>query len=189
MQLEIKSWQPEAPAHAAVNEGQARAGMRVLCFAPRLCWPLDTGAKLRNYHLARVLAQSASVTLLAFTDQPQSVGDLGALFARVITVPRESGYTFAKIVRGSFGPTPLPVLNYTTDEMKRTLTRVLEESDFDLVQIESIHLAEYLPIIRAARSRPAVICDWHNVESELMERYSERESNLLRRAYAKQTVR
>ena len=40
--------------------------MRVLHFAPRVCWPLDTGAKLRNYHLARVLAQRAQVTLLAF---------------------------------------------------------------------------------------------------------------------------
>lgn len=189
MQLEIKSWNTEALPQAQINELEPSAGMRVLCFAPRICWPLDTGAKLRNYHLARVLAHRASVTLLAFADELPNLDELEAFCTRVITVRRESGYTFSKIVRGSIGRTPLPVLNYTTEEMKRTLTRVLEESDFDLVQIESIHLAEYLPIIRAARSRPRVICDWHNVESELMERYSEREANLLRRAYAKQTVR
>jgi glycosyltransferase involved in cell wall biosynthesis len=34
-----------------------------------------------------------------------------------------------------------------------------------------------------------VICDWHNIESELLRRYSERESGLLRKAYAGRTAR
>jgi glycosyltransferase involved in cell wall biosynthesis len=57
------------------------------------------------------------------------------------------------------------------------------------VQVESIHLMGYLPIIQAAPHRPLIICDWHNIESELMSRYSEREGNLLRRAYAHRTAR
>ena len=51
--------------------------MRILQIAPRLCWPLDTGAKLRNYHLARVLAERASVSLLAFAYREQSVSERG----------------------------------------------------------------------------------------------------------------
>jgi sugar transferase (PEP-CTERM/EpsH1 system associated) len=167
--------------------------MRVLQFAPRVCWPLDTGAKLRNYHLARVLAQRTGVTLLAFNDhgkplaQPSS--DLKNLYEQVITVERDSAYTFAKVVRGLLGQTPLPVLNYTTDRMKHALERILSEQAFDVVQVESIHLMAYLPIIRAARKRPLAICDWHNIESELLRRYSERESGLLRKAYAGKTAR
>jgi polysaccharide biosynthesis protein PslH len=163
--------------------------MRVLQFAPRVCWPLDTGAKLRNYHLARVLAQRAGVSLLAFIDQPQSLANLEEFYQQVITVKRDSAYTIAKMVRGGLGSTPLPVLNYTTDSMERALGHLLSEQDFDIVQLESIHLMNYLPTILRADKRAAVVCDWHNVESELMQRYSEREPGRLRRAYAGRTAR
>jgi sugar transferase (PEP-CTERM/EpsH1 system associated) len=188
MQLEVKTWESPLSTGVHARDSETRARMRVLHFAPRVCWPLDTGAKLRNYHLARVLAERASITLLAFADREQP-SDSPGFYDRVIIVPRDLGYSFSKIVRGAFGRTPLPILNYTTGAMKQALARALDESNFDLVQIESVHLMEYLPIIRAARQRPTVICDWHNVESELMQRYSEREKNPLHRAYAYRTAR
>lgn len=164
--------------------------MRVLHFAPRVCWPLDTGAKLRNYHLARVLSEQTDITLLAFTDsEAQSIADLERFYEQVITVRRDAGYTRSKILRGALGRTPLPVLNYTTDSMKRALESVLSKQEFDVVQVESIHLMAYLSIMRAARKRPLIICDWHNIESELMRRYAGREPSLLRRAYARKTAR
>lgn len=163
--------------------------MRVLQIAPRVCWPLDTGAKLRNFHLARVLSEHAEVTLLAFTDTQESWADFLNFYQQVITVKRTTGYTPAKLLKGAFGPTPLPVLNYTTEAMKQALTGLFEKSDFDFVQLESIHMGACLPIIRAARNRPAVICDWHNIESDLMSRYAEREASLFRRAYARRTAR
>ncbi len=163
--------------------------MRVLQFAPRVCWPLDTGAKLRNYHLARVLAQRVQVSLLAFSDPGISADGLGDLYERVIPVVRDSSYTPVKVARGFLGLTPLPVLNYTTNSMKQALRRLVAEHDFEIVQVESIHLMSYLPILRQARRRPVVVCDWHNIESELMQRYSEREPGFLRRAYASKTAR
>ena len=163
--------------------------MRVLHFAPRVCWPLDTGAKLRNYHLGRVLSDKADVTLLAFTDAEQSLVPLESFYEQVVTVPRDRGYTLSKKIRRALGRTPLPVLNYTTASMKRTLERVLSEQAFDIVQVESIHLVDYLTIIRGATPRPLMTCDWHNIESELMRRYGEREPNMLKRAYAGKTAR
>ncbi len=163
--------------------------MRVLHFAPRVCWPLDTGAKLRNYHLARVLAARARVTLLAFDHGEARPADLENPYDQVLTVERSPGYTLAKILRGAMGRTPLPLLNYTTKPMKQTLAATLCEQQFDVVQVESIHLMGYLRTIRAARGRPLVVCDWHNIESELMQRYSEREPSLPRRIYAQKTAR
>ena len=163
--------------------------MRVLQMAPRVCWPLDTGAKLRNYHLARVLSGNALVTLLAFTDSDKPIEILENPYERVVTVRRDTGYTPAKVLRGALGRTPISLLNYTTDAMKQALAQLLSDQHFDVVQIESIHLMGYLPIIRSAPSQPLVVCDWHNIESELMKRYSEREPSLLRRTYARKTAR
>ncbi|MDQ5837121.1 MAG: glycosyltransferase, partial [Acidobacteriota bacterium] len=181
--------------------------MRVLYFAPKPCWPPTTGAMLRNYHLARETARAARVTYLSFSedDEAAGAGDPRASSnpraseeaegsparwcERVVEVARGRGYTPAKLARGALGRTPVTVLNYTTREMARELERVLAAGDFHIVQVESIHLAAYLPVVRAARTRPAVILDWHNVESEIMSRYAERAPNFLRRAYAQRTAR
>lgn len=163
--------------------------LRVLQFAPRVPWPLDTGAKLRNYHLARVLAQRSRITLLAFAEPDQDLAELAKVYKRIVTVKREGGYSFGKVLRGAVGGTPLPLLNYTTEEMQGALADLLAEDEFDVVQIESIHLMNYLPALRAARKPPLVVCDWHNVESELMRQYSERARSFGRRAYARRTAR
>jgi sugar transferase (PEP-CTERM/EpsH1 system associated) len=173
---------------------------RVLYFATRACWPPDTGASLRNFHLVRELARGARVTYLAFADPRRPNSDAGEedrrsynmeverACERVITVPRASAYTPAKMVRGTVGPLPLPVLNYTTGRMRRTLGHLLAEQEFDLIQIESLHLLGYLPILQAAASRPRLLWDWHNVESEVLRRYSECIESRPRRLYARLTA-
>lgn len=162
--------------------------MRVLQLAPRVCWPLDTGAKLRNYHLGRVLSEHAHVSLLSFCHDGEPSAIPGNSYEQVLTVRRDPDYSFTKIVRGAVSRTPLPLLNYTTDSMRQALEGVLAETEFDIVQVESIHLMGYLSTIRAARKLPLIICDWHNIESELMSRYSEREGSILRRTYARRTA-
>ncbi len=162
--------------------------MRILYFAPRECQPPNTGAKLRNYHLARQLSRKAEVTYLGFQDEGSpSVQEMPDC-KRVVAVEHKGGYSFAKIVRGLIGPTPLPMLNYTTREMTEELRQLIAENDFDVVQVEGIHLLSYLSIIRAASSRAVVVCDWHNIESELMRRYSEQATGA-RKIYARATAR
>jgi polysaccharide biosynthesis protein PslH len=161
--------------------------MRVLQLAPRVCWPLDTGAKLRNYHLARVLSGDARVSLAAFGDSSST--ELRDVYAEIVTVPRGSGYSLGKLLRGAVGRTPLPLLNYTSQEMTDVVSRLFTENEFEVVQVESIHLMNYLRTIRASSKRALVICDWHNIESELMQRYSEQEKSAPRRAYARRTAR
>ena len=165
------------------------SNLHVLQFAPRVPWPLDTGAKLRNYHLARVLSQKFRMTLLAFAQEEAPSPELKNLYERIVAVKRDETYSIGNVLRGATGSTPLPLLNYTTEEMKQALAALLNEEHFDLVQVESIHLMNYLPVIRAARKCPLVICDWHNVESELMRQYSEREKSFARRTYARRTAR
>src|SRR6266576_561430 len=161
--------------------------MQILQFAPRVPWPLDTGAKLRNYHLARVLAP-AQVALLAFREQEDSTEPAGKVYERTVTVRRDGAYSIDKLLRGALGRTPLPLLNYTTAEMRAALARILTQNHFDIVQVESIHLMNYLPTILSAGRRPLVVCDWHNIESALMKQYGEHARSFARRAYARKTA-
>ena len=127
------------------------------------------------------------VSLVAFGDTSSST--LDEVYRRIVRVPRDEKYSVGNMLRGAVGSTPLPLLNYTTTEMARTLQQLLEEETFELIQIESVHLMNYLPALRSARNQPVIVCDWHNVESDLMRQYAEHERNLARRSYARRTAR
>ncbi len=164
--------------------------MRLLYFAPHQLWPANTGARLRDYHLARQLAARASVTFVEMrgAEEKSSVapGDFG--FTDVVTLVKERTYTPSKLLRGLAGPTPVTVLNCWSPESESQLADVLASSRFDAVQIESVHLMQYLPIIRAAPGSPAIVVDWHNIESEMMRRYAQTTGNWAKKVAANRTA-
>lgn len=165
--------------------------MRILFLSPRLCLPLVTGARIREYHLARALAARAEVTYLSF-HQPDfpapSPSELSFFHqVRLITVPGR--YSPLKIARGIFDRRPLSVLNYTTPEMKAAVAEIGKE-EFDLVHVESCHMTEYLNVLEKLRGRPVrAVHNWHNIESEAMRRYRSTVGSFARKFYADVTAR
>ena len=81
------------------------------------------------------------------------------------------------------------MVNYTSDAMKQALTEVLREGTFDLVHLDIIHMAGYQQMLERAMPRARIVYNWHNIESELMERYSIREQSIPKRIYASVTAR
>ncbi len=165
--------------------------MRLLYFSPRDCWPVTTGARLRDFHLACQLAKHATITYLGFGTGLNSIRRerLEPLEnSEVVLVPRNGGYAPLDLVRGFIGPEPISVLNYRTPAMLAELERLLRESPFDAIQIEGVHLAAYLDPIRRLAPKTRLVSDWHNIESELMERFAENERNPARRLYAIRTA-
>ena len=175
------------------SANSATASMRILFFSPRIFWPADSGARIRDYYLLRALASRASLTFLGicqpqeFDSLPQSGNGLNLQPEAIRVVPQSGRYSAWNLVRGFVGPTPLSILNYHDQRVAGELRRLLQEHSFDIVQIEGIHLAGYLPVIRSAPSRPLVICDWHDVESDRMARFSEHAPNRLQDIYARRT--
>src|SRR5262245_36103122 len=170
--------------------------MRILYFSPRKCWPVNAGARLRDYQLARQLARRASVTYLGLFDpgdkehEPEndSLDAPEAIFERSLILPKAPAYGVWNLLRGLAGPTPVTVLNYTSQSVSAALADLGREMRFDVVQLEGIHLARYIRVLRAFPSRPPVFCDWHDIFSESMARYSEATASLPRRLYARRTI-
>jgi polysaccharide biosynthesis protein PslH len=164
--------------------------MRILFLSPRQSLPARSGAKLREYHFLRALAQSAEISYLYFIDpgsSPLTASDLP--FCREVTgVPKPPAYGLAKTAMGILGPWPLPILNYTSPEMNAAVSGALDARDFDIVHLDSIHMIRYAQA--AAERKPGLraIYNWHNIESEAMHRYSATTASFARRWYAAQTA-
>ena len=171
--------------------------MRILYLSPRDCWPADTGARLRDFHLARQLARREQVTYLGFdraaSDDPSTpprrikAGDAAGELDCVL-LPPPPRFSPLGLARGFVGPYPISVLNYSSNAMRAELKRLLETEPFDAVQMEGVNLVQYLPIIHGAARRPALVADWHNIESELLERYSEGKASFPKRLYARRAA-
>lgn len=168
--------------------------MRVLYFSPRICWPTISGAHLRDFYFARTLARNAQLTYVGLVneDAQAQAEQLRQRLepqngTKVYALRRDAGYRPVNILRGLIGPTPLNVLNYTSQKVMAALDPILSEQSFDLIQIESMHLIAYAQHIRKVAPRTRLILDWHNIESEILARYAENDSNPLRAFYAKRT--
>jgi polysaccharide biosynthesis protein PslH len=163
--------------------------MRILFLSPRQCWPPRSGAKLREYHFAKALGERAQLSYLCFSEPgsaPLTQADL-PFCEHVISLPKPPAYTLTKIIQGLFGRWPLPVLNYSSKTMATAALELALASHYDLVHLDSIHMAKYLETIRPAIANPRVVYNWHNIESELMRRYSETTASGARRLYARYT--
>lgn len=168
--------------------------MRVLYLSPRFCWPTISGAHLRDFYFARTLARNVRLTYVGLVNDDARVQAEQLRHrlephngTKVYALRRDAGYRPVNILRGLIGPTPLNVLNYTSDKVIAALEPILREQSFDVIQIESMHLIAYAERIRKVAPRTRLILDWHNIESEILARYAENDSNPLRAFYARRT--
>src|SRR5262249_34112369 len=75
-----------------------------------------------------------------------------------------------------------------TAAMRDALIRCMETAAPDIVQVESTNMADYVEQLGNLPTRPAIVYDWHNIESELMRRYAEQSDSFGKRVYANRTA-
>jgi len=165
--------------------------LRVLYLSPRQSWPPVTGAKLRDYHLAKALGSQAELTYVFYSPAGQSPPTPQDLpFCRdIVAIPAPRPYSPWKLARGVLGSWPITVLNYTSPEMIRRLGELVARQAFDFVHVDIVHMAACEAAIRPQLGNTPVFYNWHNIESELMYRYGEQSADVLRRQYARITAR
>jgi glycosyltransferase involved in cell wall biosynthesis len=163
--------------------------MKLLCLSPRQSWPITSGAKLRDYYLARALSRMGDLTYVFYQSSGAAPGETGFSFSsRVMPVPAPRLYRPAKVLKGLLGRWPLPVLNYTSPALIDTLANLLKRETFDVIHVDSVHLSAVMEPLRQACGKARIFYNWHNIESELMSRYAGRALSFLHRAYALRTA-
>jgi glycosyltransferase involved in cell wall biosynthesis len=149
-----------------------------------------TGARLREYYLAKGLGSHSELILVFFSaagEPAPATADL-PFCHRIVPVPLPYRYTVGKIVRGLVGHWPLPVVNYMSPEMNGIVSSLLRKEAFDVVHLEGIHMTALMPLVRMHSQAP-VVFDWHNIESEVMRRYGARQKSPVHRLYSGITAR
>ena len=182
--------------------------MNILYVSPRRCWPVDSGGRLRDYHLAKQLSRHAKVTYATVCyPEPNPTSDSSSprvspgndagmglpspesFLERHIILPEARRYSLRNLIRGIVGSKPVTLLNWESGCAAEALAALGGQVTFDSIQVEGVHMLTYLPVLRQFRGNPPIVCDWHDILSEQMARYSDTEGNLAKRAYARRTAR
>jgi polysaccharide biosynthesis protein PslH len=161
--------------------------MRVVHLTTEFPWPATSGGPVRTLSQLRIIAslpEVESITLLSVTEQHVSAADVRALEAavdklRVVPpvfhpihlfdfrryVPRVVGLRLLGV--------PYLVGKWDSRKLRRTLRRELVERAADVVYIDHLGMARYLPDIKAERPFCRTVLDQHNVESDFFKQFAE----------------
>lgn len=169
----------------------ARRRPRLLFLCQTLPYPPDGGVNIRTYHILRLLSRSFDVTALCFfrvreRPGPEAVAaSVAALqeFAEVHAFPIPQEHHRGRLLWDHFRSLvrrrAYTYYVYESKAYRRRLLDVLGSKRFDLVHMDSLDLAGYLPLLDGI----PVACVHHNVESLLLRRRAGAERAAWRRWY------
>jgi sugar transferase (PEP-CTERM/EpsH1 system associated) len=147
--------------------------MRLLLLTPQLPYPPHQGTSLRNYNLIAQLAKRHQVCLLTFLEPDQSLDDAGPLldlceWIDILPVPRRSNLARLRQMLTTLRPDM--AWRLWSPAFRDRLAMRIAEAPFDVIQIEGIELAPYVPTIETAQPPPLMVYDDHNAEWVLQKR-------------------
>jgi polysaccharide biosynthesis protein PslH len=169
---------------------------RILYLTQVLPYPLDSGAKVRQYHMLRHLAQRHEVTLVSFTrsdDPPEAIAHLKTVCQAVHTVPmqRSMWRNLRAGVEGILTGEPIVVMRDDMAEMSRTLRHLVQQTAYDVIHADQLSMAGYGQLAaRASRPHsPKTLLDEHNAIYVLTQRMAETEASTPRRLVMQREAR
>jgi len=156
--------------------------MKILQLTKKFPYPPVDGESLAVLNLSRSLArQGAELTLLSmntfkkFYDGPRWPEALRH-YARVEAVPVDNRIRVGGALRALLSGRSYIVSRFVSRAYAEALRALLRGGAFDVVQLETIYLAPYLPLIRELSPAPVVLRA-HNVEFEIWERHARQSRN------------
>lgn len=149
--------------------------MKILLLSKKFPYPLRDGESQAIHGLSKSLSElGAEVSLLAmntskhFFDGHKLPEEMGH-FSGVRTVSINTDLKYSAALKNLAKGVSYHISRFDSVDYHAALTKWLEEENFDVVQLETLYLAPYLPTIRR-HSNALVVMRAHNVEFEIWQR-------------------
>lgn len=158
---------------------------KLLFVAARPPWPLDTGAKIRSWHILSGLVNQFKVDVLVYKDEFEEeawlkeglklgVNNIVSVQNQALNQPLSTGKVIASLLRGI----PANIPKYQVAAFSARFIEMLAD-DYDVIHIEHVHMAGVLRHIkRTGYRKPMISLDAHNVEWQITKRMGENEISL-----------
>lgn len=162
--------------------------MKILQLCKKFPAPVRDGETIAIANLAQALKENgATLSLLAMNTMrhPGNVpeeSESNATYVEVSAVQVDNRIKYSGAFLNLFSPKPYHITRLESKAFKKKLQSVLQENTFDLILLETLFLAPYIPLIRKL-SNAKIAMRSHNVEHEIWERIASNERNPLKKWY------
>jgi glycosyltransferase involved in cell wall biosynthesis len=172
---------------------------RLLFLSQTLPYPPDSGVNIRTYHTLKALAGEFSVSVLAFfrragagsqleaSELAKSLENEVGAGVTAFPIPMEWSRfrTWSVYFKSTIFRRPFTYYAHQQKPFGDAVTNALRENSVSLVHLDSLDLSYFLPLIKSLAPNAKVACTHHNVESRLLHRRAERETDWTRRSFVR----
>lgn len=162
--------------------------MKILQVNNKVPYPTKDGGAIACMNMIRGFSQLGhDVTVLSMNTLkhhvehsalPQEIKNLADF--RMVEVPAKISAAQA-LVNLLFSTQPYNAVRFISENFAEALQQILDEKEFDVIQLEGLYLCPYIPVIRK-KTKALIVYRAHNVEYEIWERTAKL-SRGLRRLY------
>jgi polysaccharide biosynthesis protein PslH len=150
--------------------------MKILQVTNKVPYPTKDGGAIACMNLTRgfamlghkvtVLSMNTAKHHIDYADIPESVKDWGEF--RLVDVPARTS-AFCAFINLFFSGKPYNAVRFISRPFAQELKKILQEKQFDIVQLEGLYVCPYIPVIRKY-SDAKIVYRAHNIENEIWER-------------------
>lgn len=150
--------------------------MKILQVTNKVPYPVKDGGAIACMNLARgfsllghkvtILAMNTVKHHITLNEIPESVKELAEF--RLVNVPARISPVSA-LLNLIFSNKPYNATRFVSDTFAQELKKILQENEFDVVQLEGLYVCPYIPVIRE-NTKAKIIYRAHNIEHEIWSR-------------------
>jgi len=162
--------------------------MRLLQLTNKPPYPPNDGSSIAVYNMAcGLLNNNVEVTLMCINTKKHFKADeeVDAAFrqkSNYISVYQDTDVTAFGALANLFSTQSYFVSRFYFPAFEKKLIAVLQEKEFDVIQLESIFLGNYIPVIKKY-SKAKITVRTHNAEHLIWERMISNEGSFIKRKY------
>ncbi|HEX5624875.1 MAG TPA: glycosyltransferase family 4 protein, partial [Saprospiraceae bacterium] len=150
--------------------------VRILQLCKKFPFPARDGESIAILQMSKALSESGcEVSLLAMNTSRHYVDiakdSLSELkyFKSIQTVDIDNAINWVDALKNIFSKDSYHISRFISDEFASTLENLLQREEFDIIQLETLYLAPFLPVIRR-HSKALIVLRAHNIEHEIWQR-------------------
>ncbi|MDD3625884.1 MAG: glycosyltransferase [bacterium] len=117
---------------------------KLLYFIPYALFPTDSGGKKRIIQNLKILTGYFDVTVAGFCDSNRDLELLRNFTEKIFLVPFTKASNFEKLYL-FMNKTPITLADFYSQRLFETVKEILSEEKFDVIWINEIFMAQYLP--------------------------------------------
>lgn len=162
--------------------------MKILQLVNRIPYPLNDGGSLGiHYYTQGFIDAGVSLSMLAMNTtrhwvETENLPPLYQQLDHFITVKVDNRIKPGPALLNLFGRSSYNIDRFVTRDYKNALIGLLQKETFDIVQLESLFLVPYIPVIRQY-SKAKIVIRQHNIEYRIWERLAAQAGNPLKKWY------